>query len=85
MCGIIVQQGKVVGAICIPDGTNEFIEEFNNCYGPLRMQVSEVEPHQRREGVVPTFRFRLPTWYREAWRPKVDLHKSWPSNPPSEK
>ncbi|MFO0923770.1 MAG: hypothetical protein U0905_14920 [Pirellulales bacterium] len=71
--GIIIQSGRVVGALCIPDAGADFIEEFNNCYGPLRMQAAELDSESRNRGVVPKMTFRLPTWYREAWRPRVDI------------
>lgn len=38
--GVIRQDRKIVGAICLPeDATQEFIDEFNHCYGPLNLQI----------------------------------------------
>ncbi len=76
LCGIIVQSGRVVGAICIPEEGQDFIEEFNNCYGPLRMQVTELEQNAPKPVKAPGYQFRLPTWYREAWRPATPPNRS---------
>lgn len=38
--GVIRQNEKVVGAVCLPEeDLLEFIEEFNNGYGPLSMHI----------------------------------------------
>ncbi len=38
--GLIRQDAKVVGAICLPEADiQEFIDQFNHCYGPLRMRI----------------------------------------------
>lgn len=40
LSGVIRQNEKVVGAVALPEeDLNEFIEQFNSCYGPLRMQI----------------------------------------------
>jgi len=40
LSGLIRQNEKVVGAVALPEeDLNEFIEQFNTCYGPLRMQI----------------------------------------------
>ncbi len=71
LCGIIMQDSKVVGSVAIPEEESDaFIEAFNNCYGPLRLQVAELNPEDpmdQRDRT--TFSFRLPTWYRQAWQP----------------
>lgn len=71
LCGVIVQRGKVVGAISIPELSDHFVEEFNNCYGPIRLQCSQLDPEAKQAGTIPTYRHRLPTWYREAWQPRI--------------
>ncbi|HBE67988.1 MAG TPA: hypothetical protein DDW52_07545 [Planctomycetaceae bacterium] len=39
--GVIQQDKRIVGPICLPEeDTQEFIEQFNHCYGPLRLQIS---------------------------------------------
>lgn len=44
MTGLIRQDNRVVGAICLPEeDQQEFINEFNNCYGPLRMHIEPLE------------------------------------------
>ncbi len=69
-CGMIMQGNRVVGAVCIPDGTDDqFIEQFNNCYGPLRMQCEQAE--RLADAVRPSVnpdRFRLPAWFRHVWQ-----------------
>lgn len=65
--GIIVQGTKIVGSICMPDATEEFIDQFNNCYGPLRMQCSLSA--ERDEEKANPHRFRLPAWFRHVWQP----------------
>lgn len=39
--GATIRQDRVVvGAICLPeDETQDFIDEFNHCYGPLNLQI----------------------------------------------
>lgn len=40
LSGIIRQDAKVIGGICLPEAdVQEFIEQFNHCYGPLRMHI----------------------------------------------
>jgi hypothetical protein len=44
LTGIIRQAAHVVGAICLPDEElQEFIEQFNHCYGSIGMRI-EVPP-----------------------------------------
>ena len=44
LTGIIRQDAHVVGAICLPDEElQEFIEQFNHCYGSIGMRI-EVPP-----------------------------------------
>ncbi len=40
MTGVIRQDNRVVGSICLPEeDQQEFIDQFNNCYGPLRLHI----------------------------------------------
>jgi len=40
--GIIRQERKVVGGICLPDNDiGLFIDQFNHCYGPLQLKIDE--------------------------------------------
>ncbi|QDV26222.1 hypothetical protein [Aureliella helgolandensis] len=40
LSALIRQDTKVVGAICLPEeDVQEFIDQFNNCYGPMRMCI----------------------------------------------
>lgn len=40
LSGIIRQDAKVIGAIALPESdVQEFIDQFNHCYGPLRMRI----------------------------------------------
>ncbi len=40
LSGTIRQDAKVIGAICLPESdVQEFIDQFNHCYGPLRMHI----------------------------------------------
>ncbi|MFN3192135.1 MAG: hypothetical protein ACE361_16605 [Aureliella sp.] len=40
--GVIRQDHKVVGNICLPEEDQcEFIEEFNHCYGPLNLHIDK--------------------------------------------
>ena len=44
LTGIIRQDANVVGAVCLPDEElQEFIEQFNHCYGSIGMRI-EVPP-----------------------------------------
>jgi len=66
---VIVQGNKIVGAICIPDATDEFIDQFNSRYGPLRMQCSQVDESREEAPPLNPHRFRLPAWFRHVWQP----------------
>jgi hypothetical protein len=40
LTGIIRQDANVVGAVCLPDEElQEFIEQFNHCYGSIGMRI----------------------------------------------
>jgi hypothetical protein len=40
LTGLIRQERKVVGGICLPEeNLGEFIDQFNHCYGPLKMKI----------------------------------------------
>ena len=40
LSGVIRQNKKVVGAICLPEkDLHAFIDQFNHCYGPLHMHI----------------------------------------------
>lgn len=44
LSGVIRQDTKVVGAICLPrEDVQEFINEFNHCYGPLSMHIDAAQ------------------------------------------
>ncbi len=82
--GVIVQGTKVVGSICIPDATEEFIDQFNNCYGPLRMQCERNEdPNSKSPGASNPHRFRLPAWFRHVWQPAPPPAAAGPTQHPS--
>jgi hypothetical protein len=39
--GQIRQDKKIVGSICLPEvDAEDFIDQFNNCYGPLRLHIA---------------------------------------------
>lgn len=51
MTGLIRQDNRIVGSICLPEeDLQEFIDQFNNCYGPLRLHIEEM-PTTRIQGV----------------------------------
>lgn len=40
LTGTIRQDQKVIGGVCLPEAdVQEFIEQFNHCYGPLGMKI----------------------------------------------
>ncbi len=40
LSGTIRQDAKIVGAICLPEeDVQDFIEQFNHCYGPIGMRI----------------------------------------------
>jgi hypothetical protein len=46
LTGVIRQENRVVGSVCLPEeDQQEFIDQFNHCYGPLRLRI-EIKPHQ---------------------------------------
>jgi hypothetical protein len=64
--GLLKQGNKVVGCVIIPDASEVFIQEFNHCYGQLRLEVSEPETPAPDSPSNPNT-FRLPTWFRHVW------------------
>jgi hypothetical protein len=43
MTGLIRQDHRVVGSICLPEeDQQDFIDQFNNCYGPLRLHIEPI-------------------------------------------
>jgi hypothetical protein len=65
-CGILRQGTKVVGSICMPEASEVFIQEFNHCYGQLRLEVSNPLPDRNPSQGNP-HTFRLPMWFRHVW------------------
>jgi len=46
--GVIRQGCKVVGGICLPNkDVGLFIDQFNHCYGPMRLKIDEPSGTQR--------------------------------------
>jgi hypothetical protein len=44
LAGVIRHNEKIVGAICLPDDdVQEFIADFNRCYGPLCLHIEAPE------------------------------------------
>lgn len=42
LAGTIRQDQKVIGAICLPEErVQDFIDQFNRCYGPMRMHIAQ--------------------------------------------
>ncbi len=42
LTGIILQDRKIVGGVCLPEeDVGLFIDQFNHCYGPLRMRIDK--------------------------------------------
>ncbi|MEZ6138638.1 MAG: hypothetical protein R3C53_27455 [Pirellulaceae bacterium] len=40
LSGQIRQDARIIGSICLPEeDVLEFIDQFNHCYGPLRMHI----------------------------------------------
>jgi hypothetical protein len=47
LSGQIRQDARIVGSICLPEeNVLEFIDQFNHCYGPLRLHIEppKLEP-----------------------------------------
>lgn len=62
--GLIRQSGKIVGAVCIDETDDAFVDQFNAYYGGSMMRackesIETCEP--------PPERFRLPVWSRDLW------------------
>ncbi|MGN6543868.1 MAG: hypothetical protein ACTHK7_02380 [Aureliella sp.] len=48
MTGLIRQDNRFVGTICLPEeDQQEFIDQFNNCYGPLRLHIEPMPPGRK--------------------------------------
>jgi hypothetical protein len=64
--GILRQGTKIVGCVAMPELSEVFIQEFNHCYGQLRLEVSEPEVAISSSDTNP-HTFRLPMWFRHVW------------------
>ncbi len=55
MTGHIRQDNRIVGSICLPEeDQQEFIDQFNNCYGPMRMHIEPLpQLADKQKGVKP--------------------------------
>lgn len=54
LTGLIRQDAKVVGSICLPEEElQDFIEQFNHCYGPLGMCIEMLPGAPRPFRVAP--------------------------------
>ncbi len=69
LTGIIRQDAKVVGAICLPDEElQDFIEQFNHCYGPLGMRI-EMLPGSQRPLKIPAYIAPVGATFRQPLKP----------------
>ncbi|MBX3422758.1 MAG: hypothetical protein KF752_14480 [Pirellulaceae bacterium] len=51
LSGVIRQDMKIVGGICLPEtDVFQFIDNFNHCYGPLKMKIDLPTGAQRPAG-----------------------------------
>lgn len=66
-CGVLRQGTKIVGCIAMPEESEVFIQEFNHCYGQLRLEVSNPVPESPTSPANP-HTFRLPMWFRHVWQ-----------------
>ena len=71
--GIIMQGKRVVGAVCIPDASDAFIEQFNNCYGPMKLQCNRIAAEVSPMAIGPGLSrnraaHRMTKWFRQSWR-----------------
>lgn len=49
LSGVIHEQERIVGAICLPEeNLLDFINEFNHCYGPLHLHIEPPQPVQEK-------------------------------------
>lgn len=69
--GLLVQDQQVVGGIYLSNTPEVFVEQFNQCYGPMRLQVTPLaeDPVAPPIPPGPGRKMRLPLWYRQIWRP----------------
>ncbi len=69
LTGIIRQDALVVGAVCLPDEKlQEFVEQFNHCYGSLGMRI-EVPPGAAAAIVAPSRILPVGATFRQPLRP----------------
>ncbi|MCA9192627.1 MAG: hypothetical protein KDB03_12720 [Planctomycetales bacterium] len=80
LTGIVKQNQRVVGAICLPEEhVGEFIDQFNHCYGPLGMRVEVpgvVLDHLGQRLVVPVGGSRTITAMDAPTMPTLPQHPS---------
>ncbi len=78
LSGTIRQDSKVIGAICLPEeDVQEFIDQFNHCYGPLRMHI---EPNRLMPLATPTQLFPVGAAHRRPLRAPQPGFKPLPFN-----
>ena len=82
LSGLIRQDDRVVGAICLPEfDVDEFIDEFNRCYGPVRLHIDQPEFKSKTEArLFPVGARRATEAYRRIKR--VRCHDQHPESPP---
>ena len=69
LTGVIRQDASVVGAICLPDAElQEFIEQFNHCYGSIGMRI-EIPPGAAPTITGPTHRLPVGAAHRQPLKP----------------
>jgi len=59
MNGVIRQANKIVGALCLSESSQDFVEQFNRCYGALLMRAEgdiPQTPHDLSKRTGPTYR-----------------------------
>jgi hypothetical protein len=83
LSGIIRQDSKVVGSICLPEeDLLDFINQFNHCYGPLRLHIDAPKTEVPNHLLLPVgagLRNPLrppPSMFRDANRPDRDASNS---------
>ena len=61
LSGVIRQNDRVVGAVCLPeDDLLDFIIEFNHCYGPLALHIDAPEKPIKDDNLFPIGAKRKP-------------------------
>jgi|694.fasta_scaffold00289_30 hypothetical protein len=74
--GILREGQRIVGAISLPDvDVSDFVEQFNHCYGPLKLNIDLPSGAKRPDAVQTRMPVGAVRSVQPGLRPTVDEHQ----------